>query len=108
MSGSSGPSVADHKPSLLVSETDPPGHSPETFTSFAFGARSRNVAVPSAFTSGETSAAESRLGAAFVWATVEVGSVATAVAKRTSRAKAGVVFIAVEGIKPAAQNNSTA
>src|SRR5439155_21416744 len=39
--------------SPLVIVFAPPGHSPETLTTLAFGARTRNVTVRSAWTSGE-------------------------------------------------------
>src|SRR5947207_9874881 len=54
MSGSNGPTVTlQTSLSPFVIAFAPPGHSPETVTSVALGARTRNVTVRSAWTSGE-------------------------------------------------------
>src|SRR5882672_3042294 len=106
MSGSSG-SVMLQRPSLLVSDIAPPGHSPDTFTSLAFGARSRNVTERSGWTSGETSAADSRRGASLVRAGVEEFCANTAVRDRVDARMARAVFIVVERIKAVVPDNST-
>jgi hypothetical protein len=54
MSGANGPTVMLQTPlSSLVIGFVPSGHSPETVTSVAFGARTRNLTVWSAWISGE-------------------------------------------------------
>src|SRR6266567_4696447 len=82
MSGSSGPMVIDHRPSLLVKVEAPPGHSPDTFTSFALADRNRNVTKWFRCTSGETSGADSRRGTVFVGAGVATYCAGTAVENR--------------------------
>src|SRR5260221_11321944 len=66
MAGSSGPMVALQTPWLFVRAASPIAPSPDTFTSFAFGARRRNVTERSGWTSGDMSGVKSRRAGAFV------------------------------------------
>src|SRR5258705_520173 len=106
MSGSSG-IVMLQRPSLFVSDMAPPGHSPETFTSLAFGARTRKVTERSGWTSGETSALDSRRGDSLVRPGVEAVWASTEVRDRVNPRMARAVFIVIERIKAVARDNST-
>src|SRR4051812_7750308 len=98
MSGSIGPRVAVQTSSLFVNVVEPPGHSPEILTSFALGARSRNVTERSGWISGETSAEESRRGAVFVEVEGFCAKIVLS-AKATGNVRRNI-FIAICAFKP--------
>src|SRR5260370_15006604 len=93
--------------SLLVSDAAPPRHSPDTFTSLAFGARSRNVTERSGWTSGETIAVDSRRGGSLVRAGVAESCASTELRDRIEARRARAVFIVVKRIKAVDRDNST-
>src|SRR6266566_3729789 len=103
MSGSRAPMVALQAPLSLVKAVGPPGHSPDTLTSFAFGARKRNVTVRSEWTSGDTSGAASRRGRALVRAGSAFGGAASwarrEMSERTDRSKVTVFIVGNRMIK---------
>src|SRR6266702_1806265 len=103
MSGSRAPTVALQTPLSLVKAVGPPGHSPATLTSFAFGARKRNVTLRSGWTSGDTSGAASRRERALVRAGSAFGGAASwarrEMSERTDRSRVTVFIVGNRLIK---------